>query len=845
MVQRSAAFCLRTFGRLALTDADGRDDPSLATRPRKLAVLAWLALRPGGRATRDRIIGVFWGERDEERARNSLSDALSHLRRVLGRGAIETVADEVLVHNLVVDVLEMCAAAGAGDHEKVVSLHTGPFLDGFYIEGAPEFDDWRDRERAKLAAQFSKSAAVRCRELAARESWDDCRALAERWLDADVASSDAALAWLRAIGAPGTRAADTAVVSAYESLVRRLDHEVGIAPDASVTAFTREAMSRLAAPSCHHERSEGSAFRSESTPPIQRVEPTPVAQPPSPRRRRFAPSLFAGGVVVLAATMLAMRTRSTTLDQRRVIVAVFENRTGDSALAPLGRVAADWISRGLAETPDIQVVNPIAGSPSLSASVDPRAIGRDARAGVVVVGAYVRVGDSLTVEARLIDANDGRVLRAIEPAMSLVARPIVAVDLVRQRVAGALAAHVDPMLAVLARGSDQPPTYAAYLAWVDGIDRFSHRDFLGSVEPLLRAASLDSNFLTPRIWAAAGYANSGDPVRADSMLQSIVPLRTRLSTFDRCFLDVWLATMRGDHPSEYAAAKAGLAAAPGSELARFLAGFGAMTVNRPNEAVSLLKEIHVARSAAAWDDYGNHLAQALHYAGRYDEELTETRRRRAARPTLIRAMEDEARVVAAIGKTSDIERLAREIAVVPPQAGRNAATVLLVFATELEVHDHPKEASTVYRRVIELGTTGEPDVRGTMTTRYAVGRSFYRIGELERADVIFDSLVAERPNNVSYLAYKGLVAARRGDTVAAERVSAELERLGVKIPFVRGLQSTARARIAALLGRKEEAVRLLRQGIGEGQWMNEIHLHPELLRLRGYSPFDALIRPAG
>jgi DNA-binding SARP family transcriptional activator len=38
--------------------------------------------------TRDKIIGAFWGGRDEARARNSLADALSHFRRVLGADAI-------------------------------------------------------------------------------------------------------------------------------------------------------------------------------------------------------------------------------------------------------------------------------------------------------------------------------------------------------------------------------------------------------------------------------------------------------------------------------------------------------------------------------------------------------------------------------------------------------------------------------------------------------------------------------------------------------------------------------------------------------------------------------------
>jgi len=74
-----ARFGLRTLGGLTLLGPDGREVESLASRPRKLVVLAWLAMRRHP-ATRDQVIGTFWGGRDEARARNSLADALSHFR---------------------------------------------------------------------------------------------------------------------------------------------------------------------------------------------------------------------------------------------------------------------------------------------------------------------------------------------------------------------------------------------------------------------------------------------------------------------------------------------------------------------------------------------------------------------------------------------------------------------------------------------------------------------------------------------------------------------------------------------------------------------------------------------
>ena len=188
LTPRAKRFRLLTFGRMALLEAMTVEEPTLATRPRKLAVLAWLALRPGRRATRDLIIGVFWGGRDEERARNSLSDALSHLRRVLGRNSIRTQAGDVAVDTettLDVDALELIAAANAGEHQRVTTLYAGPFLDGVEVDDAPEFGDWRDRERARFAAIFARSAAVRCSELARTRQWDACRELSERWLGAE------------------------------------------------------------------------------------------------------------------------------------------------------------------------------------------------------------------------------------------------------------------------------------------------------------------------------------------------------------------------------------------------------------------------------------------------------------------------------------------------------------------------------------------------------------------------------------------------------------------------------------------------------------------------------------
>jgi len=62
------------------------------------------------------------------------------------------------------------------------------------------------------------------------------------------------------------------------------------------------------------------------------------------------------GVVVAAAAVasfLWLRARDAVpaldVEATRVAVAVFENRTGDASLDPLGIMASDWIAQGLVQ----------------------------------------------------------------------------------------------------------------------------------------------------------------------------------------------------------------------------------------------------------------------------------------------------------------------------------------------------------------------------------------------------------------------------------------------------------------------------------------------------------------
>lgn len=57
------------------------------------------------------------------------------------------------------DVWEFEDTLDAGDIETAVRLYAGPFLDGFFLRDAPEFDRWMDDQRRRLQRRCSDALA--------------------------------------------------------------------------------------------------------------------------------------------------------------------------------------------------------------------------------------------------------------------------------------------------------------------------------------------------------------------------------------------------------------------------------------------------------------------------------------------------------------------------------------------------------------------------------------------------------------------------------------------------------------------------------------------------------------
>ena len=103
------------------------------------------------------------------------------------------------------------------------------------------------------------------------------------------------------------------------------------------------------------------------------------------------------------------------------------------------------------------------------------------------------------------------------------------------------------------------------------------------------------------------------------------------------------------------------------------------------------------------------------------------------------------------------------------------------------------------------------------------------------------ALIAEDSTNVDFKGVLGGVAAERGDTALADSLDGWLAHQSGDV--VTWSASYYRAHIAALLGRRGDAVARMRDAIDQGIWLTYVHIDPAFASLRQSADFVALTAP--
>lgn len=825
---------------------------------RRLAILALLVHAGDRGLPRDRLIGLLWPDTEDERARRIISQAVYMLRRDLGsETAIQGLHELRLAPEEVTsDLGDFRQAAAASEVERAAALYGGPLLDGFSLPDAPEFERWLEEARRSLAQEY---AGVLERSAAAAETRGDHPAATGRWRKLaalDPHNPRVALRLMRALAASGDRPGAIRHAAVYEELLRS---DLELAPDPEVQAYAAELR---AAPAARPAASVRTATPAPAGLPDESrlAAPDPVpATPRSPERawtasavRWALPAALAAGLA--AAGVLLLRRPGPALDPARIVVVPLENRAGDPLLDPVGQMAAEWITHGLARTGLVRVVDAqtmleAARSVSRSGGERPlRRIAEETGAGLVVSGAYYREGDSLQFQTAITEARSGRVRHTADLVRVPLARPRDALEPLRQRVIGGLAVLLDNRLNNWTAETSRPPTYEAYQEFLIGMEAFGV-DFEEALRHFTRAAVLDTTYWQSLLWAGMSNANLRRYPQADSVFQILNRNRAQLAPYDQANLDYFDGGfVHGDWERSYQGARRMVELAPAAGHALFALGLTAIITNRPGEAISVFSRID---TDAGWGGrwaarITNLMARAHHQLGRHDAELRWARRTRAAEPNAGWTRLAEIRALAALGRFDEAGRRAEEGALFPET--RNSwepfvpGELLYEAGRELRAHGSPALAERMYLQAIEWYRSRPAEEEATRARRLGLAATLYASGRWDEAREIYAALSTEDSTDVAARGGLGVIAMRNGKPGEAERMVTLLE--GERRPYLFGVPRFWAARIVALGGDRERALALLIRARREGtSRIYFFHLEQDFDSLRGYPAYRDLLSP--
>ena len=867
-------FRLRTFGGLSVVS---NSEPSVALNGQRkaLALLALLAVSGDRGLSRDTIFGLLWPESDMDQAQNALSQLLFRVRRELGPDAVVGTRELRLNPTAIsCDRVEFAQAIANGRLVSAVELRDGPFLDGFYIRDAPDFERWCSDERRRLDDDFVDALET----LAAAATAARDHQVAARWwrrrLDADRLNARAARGYAESLIAAGDRESARRFAATYAALIRG---ELGTEPDAELTRLLERAeIEASAAPRAHvptpplpepvDSRVQARDATAELTRPEShaRAQQTsaggnpPRATRPDDRYRRWAVLGVATVVVLLSAVAFARSTgapASQDADGARVLVVAFTNRSGDSTLDVLGAMAADWITQGLSESGIVNVVDgPTAFQVARSASRDSagldsnrvRLLAQRTGAGTVVWGAYYLVHDSIVFTGRVTDSRAGTLLRAIPPISASRTDPQPAIEALRDRAVGALATVAEPRLASLSGRSTRPPSIAAYREYLHGLDLFTRNVQDEARAAFLDAARQDSTFMLPLIWAyfmerSNVALGTGPAVLGDSLIAVLESHRSRLAPIDQCALD-FFELERASAPKEdrLAAVRRVAALAPASNWS-FIEASMLFSTGRAEEALSALRRIDPEHGwASAWPTFWITLSTVQHYLGDYRGELETLRRAQRYRANV--AGRGEIPALIALGRIDSATARIRGL------GGSALLTVgsILLAAQEARAHGYRAAADSLFRVALEWFRS--PEGRNSARSGIYYARIAIEAGSLEEARRAALAVVADSATFPSLWEKQeahgvlGIVEAERGDRPAAAAELRAIESLKTHNAGSDGIGASFQAGVAGAMDDRELVLRYLAEMEASTDLLEPAALRTHRNRALRWMDGDAAVR---
>ncbi|HEU5049314.1 MAG TPA: BTAD domain-containing putative transcriptional regulator, partial [Gemmatimonadales bacterium] len=369
----------------------------------------------------------------------------------------------------------------------------------YHVAGAPEFQDWLDRERSRLRRAGADAARTLAESAAGLDRDDDALRYARRAVALDPHDETALRLLLTLLDAAGDRAG---ALRAFDDFSRRLAAELDLEPSEETRTLI-EGIARSA-------RGAGAAAQAAGVAPgpiaLGDVSPTTVAVLPFAIRGDPAFAWLGDGIVDLLATALDGAGDLRAADPRALIRLI--EREGWEAQDPVGAAA----------------------------------IARQLGAGRYVLGTIVAAGGRLQATAGFYRDGGEQELSVQASAVGEGEVFELVDELARQLLAAGHAGPGARLSRLAARTTSSMPALKAYLV---GERHLRAGRYYDAMEALQEAVAADPTFALAYYRFAGAAGGCGMPELARQLAELGAEHRNRLSEHDRYLFDAQRAWLNG------------------------------------------------------------------------------------------------------------------------------------------------------------------------------------------------------------------------------------------------------------------------------------------------------------
>ncbi|MHC4432158.1 MAG: BTAD domain-containing putative transcriptional regulator, partial [Planctomycetota bacterium] len=343
------------------------------------ALIAYLALSPNQRQTRERLAALLWGDRFEEQARHSLRQTVLALRKALADTATPIVISEgefLLLDGAAIDVDALAFRDLVRDGStlalsRAIALYAGDLLEGMTTRAA-DFDDWLFSERVRYRDMAIDAHTALMGQQSEQGDAEAALATGQRLLAIDPANEDAHRSIMQVYDLSGRR---SAALRQFKLYADTLQNEFDAEPDPQMVRLHAEIQARERQRETHHESDLPNDLAAQT-------------------RGSVGPS----------------ETRVASPEKPSIIVVPFKDPANDNSLKGLASAITEGIATALSMVPVLTVSAPGSTPAFMGQDIQGDVPLRESDNQYVLEGSVQSFSDNVRISARLTDVRSGHLV---------------------------------------------------------------------------------------------------------------------------------------------------------------------------------------------------------------------------------------------------------------------------------------------------------------------------------------------------------------------------------------------------------------------------------------------------